>query len=98
MVKLIPENKPPTMWIGAIIAPDNLHYRARLFSVDAELEIQVRSAGNPDSEARLIDLVLNGVTSVHSRRSYRTGLKAFFTWIRASVAGPAFTKGLVQQY
>jgi Phage integrase, N-terminal SAM-like domain len=64
----------------------------------AELEIQVSSAGNPDSEARLIDLVLNGVTSIHSRRSYQTGLTAFFGWIRVSGAGPAFTKALVQQY
>ena len=55
-------------------------------------------AGNPDSEARLIDLVLNGVTSIHSRRSYQTGLTAFFGWIRVSGAGPAFTKALVQQY
>ena len=63
-----------------------------------ELEIQARSAGNPDSEARLIDLVLNGVTSIHSRRSYQTGLTAFFGWIRVSGAAPAFTKALVQQY
>src|SRR5271163_364132 len=60
--------------------------------------LQVRSVASPDSEARLIDLVLNGVTSVHSRRSYTTGLRAFFTWIRVSGAGPAFTKALVQQY
>ena len=60
--------------------------------------LQVRSAGNPDSEARLIDLVLNGVTSIHSRRSYQTGLTALFGWIRVSGAGPAFTKALVQQY
>ncbi len=46
----------------------------------------------------MIDLVLNGVTSVHSRRSYKTGLTAFFTWIRVSGAEPAFTKALVQQY
>ena len=52
--------------------------------MDAELDIQIRSAGNPDSEARLIDLVLDGVTSGHSRRSYRTGLTAFFGWIRVS--------------
>ena len=46
----------------------------------------------------MIDLVLNGVTSVHSRRSYKTGLTTFFTWIRVSGAEPAFTKALVQQY
>jgi integrase/recombinase XerD len=42
--------------------------------------------------------VLHGVTSVHSRRSYRTGLEAFFAWIRVSGAGPEFTKALAQQY
>ena len=46
----------------------------------------------------MIDLVLNGVTSVHSRRSYRTGLTAFFTWIRVSGSEPTFTKSLVQHY
>ena len=46
----------------------------------------------------MIDLVLNGVTSVHSKRSYKTGLTAFFTWIRVSGAEPEFTKMLVQQY
>jgi len=54
------------------------------------------------SQARLIALVLDGVTSEHSRRSYRTGLKAFFGWIRVGVdvsgTEPAFTKALVQQY
>jgi integrase/recombinase XerD len=49
-------------------------------------------------EAQLIALVLHGVTSVHSRRSYRTGLEAFFAWIRVSGAGPGFTKALAQQY
>ena len=49
-------------------------------------------------EAQLIALVLDGVTSEHSRRSYRTGLVAFFAWIRTSGSGPAFTRALVQQY
>jgi integrase len=49
-------------------------------------------------EAQLIALVLHGVTSVHSRRAYRTGLEAFFAWIRVSGAGPGFTKALAQQY
>ncbi|AXC10227.1 phage integrase family protein [Acidisarcina polymorpha] len=31
--------------------------------------------------------MVNGVTSEHSRRSYTTGLRAFFTWIRISGAG-----------
>ncbi len=43
-------------------------------------------------------LVLNGVTSEHSRWSYRTGLARFFTWIRGSGQGTGFTKAAVQQY
>ena len=53
---------------------------------------------NIRQEAQLIALVLDGVTSDHSRRSYRTGLVAFFGWIKASEAAPAFTRALVQQY
>ena len=71
-------------------------------SSSADLQIAPASAADPGFEARLIDLVLNGVTSLHSRRSYRTGLKAFFTWTRVSIsesgAEPIFTKALVQQY
>jgi integrase/recombinase XerD len=66
--------------------------------VTTELQIQPQPAANAEFEARMIDLVLNGVTSVHSRRSYKTGLTAFFTWIRVSGAEPDFTKALVQQY
>jgi integrase len=42
--------------------------------------------------------VLHGVTSEHSRRSYRTGLRAFFAWAGAAGERPAFSKALVQQY
>ncbi|WP_236657636.1 site-specific integrase [Acidisarcina polymorpha] len=84
--------------LATTIAPDNPSYRAILFPMTAELEIELQPAGNRPSEAFLIDLVVNGVTSEHSRRSYKTGLKAFFTWIRLSGAGRAFTKALVQQY
>ena len=62
------------------------------------MEVLAPATANADSEARLIDLVLHGVISVHSRRSYKTGLTAFFTWVRVSGAAPAFTKALVQQY
>lgn len=41
-------------------------------------------------------LVLDGVTSDHSRRSYRTGLVAFFAWVRSSGSAPAFSRALVQ--
>jgi hypothetical protein len=63
--------------------------------MDLALQIQPVST---EVEAQLIALVLHGVTSVHSRRSYRTGLEGFFAWIRVSGAGPGFTKALAQQY
>ena len=63
-----------------------------------ELALRHESDENIRREAQLIALVLDGVTSDHSRRSYRTGLVAFFTWVRASGAAPAFTRALVQQY
>ncbi len=66
--------------------------------MSSEVAILPQPAANAEFEARLIDLVLNGVTSGHSRRSYKTGLTAFFTWIRISGSEPAFTKALVQQY
>ena len=59
------------------------------------------SASEAETEARLLALVLNGVTSEHSRRSYRISLVRFFLWIRASAAlgvRPHFSKGLVGEY
>ena len=47
--------------------------------MDQELALQTPPQENALNEARLISLVLDGVTSKHSRRSYRTGLAAFFT-------------------
>lgn len=46
--------------------------------MSTELQIKPSVASNPEFEARLIELGLHGVASVHSRRSYRTGLTAFF--------------------
>ena len=43
-------------------------------------------------------MVLDGVTSEHSRRSYRTGLVEFFAWAPHSGSRPAFAKALVQKY
>ncbi len=63
-----------------------------------ELALRHGSDENIRQEARLIALVLDGVTSDHSRRSYRTGLAAFFAWVRSSGAAPAFSRALVQQY
>ncbi len=63
-----------------------------------ELALPLAPEGNVSQQAQLIALVLDGVTSDHSRRSYRTGLVRFFDWIRTSGSGPAFTRALVQQY
>ena len=60
--------------------------------------ISVLNSEETTSEARLIALVLDGITSEHSRRSYRTGLVRFLGWVRSSGADPAFTKALVGQY
>ena len=60
--------------------------------------LRPQEVASDEAEAQLIALVLNGVTSIHSRRSYRTGLEQFFGWIRSSGAGPTFTKALAQQY
>ena len=49
-------------------------------------------------EARLMALVLDSVTSPHSRRSYRTGLERFFLWVRAEEEPWAFTKALAGRY
>ena len=54
-----------------------------------------------ETEARLLALVLNGITSAHPRRSYRTSLLRFFPWLRTSaVLGgrPYFSKALVGEY
>ena len=49
-------------------------------------------------EARLTALVLDTVSSPHSRRAYRTGLQRFFTWLRCSASGATFSKALVGEY
>ncbi len=48
-------------------------------------------------EAQLLRLVLDSVTSVHSRRSYEKGLTQFFAWCREQPR-PAFSKALVGTY
>ena len=49
------------------------------------------------AEDRLTSLVLNGVTSPHSRRAYATGLAHFFAWLRTQPP-QAFSKPLLQEY
>ena len=63
--------------------------------MDTALQPALPSASHP---AYLIDLVLNGLTSAHSRRSYRTGLERFFVWIPDTPTAPTFSRALVQQY
>jgi len=50
-----------------------------------------------DSLARLKALVLNSVTSPHSRRAYGKALDDFLSWYRAAPRGP-FRKAVVQEY
>ena len=66
--------------------------------MSSDIAISALSTQEQASEARLIALVLDSVTSAHSRRSYRTGLERFFLWIRASGIAPAFSKALVGAY
>ncbi len=56
-----------------------------------------RLPGEVPGEARLIGMVLDSVTSAHSRRSYEKGLRLFFAWCREQPR-PAFSKALVGAY
>ena len=50
----------------------------------------------PETQARFTALVLDTVTSEHSRRSYRTSLERFFSW---ALAGRThFSKAVVGEY
>jgi site-specific recombinase XerD len=55
------------------------------------------SSGTDEQEAELIRLVLDSVTSVHSRRSYEKGLRLFFAWCRQQPRA-SFSKALVGSY
>ena len=57
----------------------------------------IPAAGQGSAEVELTALVLNGVTSDHSRRAYAKGLALFFAWVRAQEPQP-FSKALVQAY
>ena len=52
------------------------------------------------TEAALLALVLDGMTSKHSKRAYGKALTDFFAWMRATYIEetPGFTKALVQEY
>ncbi|MBO0912591.1 MAG: tyrosine-type recombinase/integrase [Acidobacteria bacterium] len=51
----------------------------------------------PSPGEELTRLVLNGVTSGHTKRSYRTGLEQFFAWLESKPRQP-FSKALVGEY
>ena len=67
-----------------------------------ETALTVRAGqGSPSQaevEAQLTSLVLDTVSSPHSRRAYKTGLARFFAWLRVSASGSTFSKALVGQY
>ncbi len=70
--------------------------------MNSQTAISVLSTSEQTSQSSrtsLIALVLDGVTSEHSRRSYRTGLERFFGWIESGLRIPtteaAFTRALV---
>ncbi len=53
------------------------------------------------TEAALLSLVLDGMTSKHSKRAYGKALTDFFAWIHTSYKeseAPSFSKALVQEY
>src|SRR4051812_44363773 len=57
------------------------------------------STGHSDAEQwhQLKSLVLDGVTSQHSRRAYRIALDEFIAWWEHE-GGPPFTKATVQAF
>jgi integrase len=60
-----------------------------------DLDLVPRGPGSV--EARLTALVLDGLTSEHSKRAYAAGLAGFFAWARTRAPQP-FSKALVQEY
>ena len=52
----------------------------------------------PPSPAPLVDLVLDGLSSEHSRRAYRRALEEFFGWYPSNASGEGFTRAIVQRY
>ena len=51
-----------------------------------------------DKRSHLVQLVLDSVTSPHSKRAYRTGLEQFFVWWAATALAEPFGRPLVQRY
>ena len=59
---------------------------------------QEKPALVPVSPAPLVELVLDGLASPHSRRAYRRALGEFFSWYPSNAAGEGFTRATVQRY
>jgi integrase len=64
--------------------------------VPADL-VPAPAAGQGSAEAELTALVLDGVTSDHSKRAYSKGLALFFAWVKERPP-QAFAKALIQEY
>jgi integrase len=60
-------------------------------------ELVLAAAGQGSAETELTALVLDGVTSEHSKRAYAKGLALFFAWVKERPP-QALTKALTQEY
>ena len=85
--------------VGEDLVPEAAAGSLAIVDRDAESRAQAEAA-----EARLMRLVLDSVTSLHSRRSYEKGLRLFFAWCRdqppvqPEQPAPVFSKALVGRY
>ena len=56
------------------------------------------SALAPISPVPLVDLVLDGLASPHSRRAYGRVLKEFFYWYPSNASGEGFARAVLGRY
>jgi site-specific recombinase XerD len=57
-----------------------------------------RELTDAEKRAELVGLVLDSVSSEHSKRAYRTGLEQFFGWWEQEAAAAPFGRALLQRY
>ncbi len=57
-----------------------------------------RDLTDVEKREQLTQLVVEGVSSEHSKRAYRTGLKQFFAWWAVETCALPFSRALVQRY
>ena len=57
----------------------------------------VTPAASPAPVA-LAEIVLDGLSSPHSRRAYRRALGEFFAWYPSNAPGEGFTRATLQRY